>query len=111
MTVLIDLRKVVSETVSVDPLRFEVRVDGVETDLSKSLLVLLHTLMLHPHQVFTLEDLRQSLQHVSTAEDSTIRVMVYELRNRLGKKGRDLVGTIHGRGYKFTQDTKVFDRG
>jgi len=94
-------RRVVHDGLSIDPLRHEVRVDGVLVTFTATELRLLHWLATHPGRVFTREQLvSRVIGDGAVVIDRNIDVHVRAIRKKLGRT-RDLIATVRGVGYRF----------
>jgi DNA-binding response OmpR family regulator len=79
----------------------EVRVDGVEVELTQREFDLLEYLLRHAGQVVTRDQLLESVWGFrSPGETRTVEVHVAQLRKKLGHA--DLIRTVRGLGYKAT---------
>ena len=88
----------------VDPLRHEVRVDGLPVELTATEFRLLHLLASHPGRVFTRDQLLDRVIGERAAViQRNIDVHVRAIRKKLGNR-RDLVVTIRGVGYRFRDE-------
>lgn len=94
-------RRIEREGLIVDPLRHEVRVDGLPVEFTATEFRLLHLLASHPGRVFTREQLLDRvIGSRAVVIQRNIDVHVRAIRKKLGSQ-RDLVGTIRGVGYRF----------
>jgi two-component system, OmpR family, alkaline phosphatase synthesis response regulator PhoP len=90
-------------TLSIDPSRHEVRVDGRPMDLTRTEFTLLHFLARHPGWVFTRAQIIDSVKGADYAvTDRSVDVQIVGLRRKLGDSG-GLVETVHGVGYRFKE--------
>lgn len=88
-------------TLSLDPVRLEVQVDGVPVSLSRRELAVLQALLQRPGQVLTPGQLQDSVYGWSDGvESNAIAVHVHNLRKKLGN---DLIETIRGLGYRINK--------
>jgi DNA-binding response OmpR family regulator len=79
----------------------EVRVDGVEVQLTQREFELLEFLLRHAGQVVSRDQLLESVWgFISPGETRTVEVHVAQLRKKLGHPG--LIRTVRGVGYKAT---------
>ena len=99
-------QRVARDGVVIDPLRHEVKVDGVVTSFTATEFRLLHLLASHPGRVFTRDQLvSRVIGDGAVVIDRNIDVHVRAIRKKL-EHYRDLVMTIRGVGYRFRdQDT------
>jgi two-component system phosphate regulon response regulator PhoB len=98
----IDARAVLKvDTLSVNPLRREVRIEGVVTELSNTEFKLLHFLMQHPGVVFTRNQIVDGVHGDDyPVTDRSVDVQVVGLRKKLGECGA-FIETVRGVGYRF----------
>ena len=94
-------KRIEREGLVVDPLRHEVRVDGLPVDFTATEFRLLHRLASHPGRVFTREQLLDSvIGDRAVVIERNIDVHVRAIRKKLANQ-RNLVVTIRGVGYRF----------
>lgn len=88
--------------VVVDPVRHEVTIDDEPISVTVTELRILHLLMSQPGRVFTREQIAsRALDQVYHHTDRNIDVHIKTIRKKLGDH-RDLVETVRGVGYKFS---------
>ncbi|MBU1357272.1 MAG: response regulator [Gammaproteobacteria bacterium] len=77
----------------------EVQLHGVPVELSRRELALLRTLLQHPRQILTGDQLRDSLYGFDQdVESNAINVHIHHLRRKLGAS---IVETVRGQGYRL----------
>ena len=81
-----------------------VTIDDEPVMLSESQLALLSTLMRHPNQVLTREQLISLTFNEFYAFDRAIDSRIARLRKQIGRDGRQPIRTVYGAGYKFVVD-------
>ena len=87
------------ENVEIDPVKFEVKVDGRSVILAKKEFELLHLLASRPGRVFLRNEiLSQIWGNEVIVGDRTIDVHIRKVRQKLGL---DCIRTVKGVGYKF----------
>jgi two-component system alkaline phosphatase synthesis response regulator PhoP len=88
----------------IDPIKFEVSVNGTEIPLAKKEFELLYLLATRPGRVFLRNEI---LNHIWGTEvivgDRTIDVHIRKIRQKLGI---DCISTVKGVGYKFLMSSK-----
>jgi two-component system phosphate regulon response regulator PhoB len=88
---------------TIDPGRFEVRVDGKPADLTRTEFALLQFLSRHPGWVFTRSQIIDSIKGADyPATDRSVDVQIAGLRKKLKTAGQYIV-TVHGVGYRFSE--------
>ncbi|CAB3719347.1 MULTISPECIES: response regulator [Achromobacter] len=81
------------------PSRGEVLLDGARVTLQRRELALLTTLLQHPGQILTMDQLRDSLYGFDDrVESNAVNVHIHKLRRKLGA---DLIETVRGWGYRL----------
>jgi len=86
-------------TMEIDPVKFEVTIDGREVTLAKKEFELLHMLASKPGRVFLRNEiLNQVWGNEVIVGDRTIDVHIRKVRQKLGV---DCITTVKGVGYKF----------
>ncbi|AMG45754.1 response regulator [Achromobacter ruhlandii] len=81
------------------PSRGEVLLNGVRVTLLRRELALLQTLLQHPGQILTMDQLRDSLYGFDDrVESNAVNVHIHKLRRKLGA---DLIETVRGWGYRL----------
>lgn len=79
--------------------RGEVLLDGTRIALQRRELALLKTLLQHPGQILTMDQLRDSLYGFDDrVESNAVNVHIHKLRRKLGP---DLIETVRGWGYRL----------
>lgn len=79
--------------------RGEVLLDGNRITLQRRELTLLKTLLQHPGQILTMDQLRDSLYGFDDrVESNAVNVHIHKLRRKLGA---DLIETVRGWGYRL----------
>lgn len=79
--------------------RGEVLLDGKRIALQRRELTLLSTLLQHPGQILTMDQLRDSLYGFDDrVESNAVNVHIHKLRRKLGA---DLIETVRGWGYRL----------
>lgn len=79
--------------------RGEVLLDGKRITLQRRELTLLKTLLQHPGQILTMDQLRDSLYGFDDrVESNAVNVHIHKLRRKLGA---DLIETVRGWGYRL----------
>lgn len=79
--------------------RGEVLLDGVRVALQRRELALLKTLLQHPGQILTMDQLRDSLYGFDDrVESNAVNVHIHKLRRKLGA---GLIETVRGWGYRL----------
>lgn len=87
------------ENIEIDPVKFEVKVDGRSVILAKKEFELLHLLASRPGRVFLRNEiLSQIWGNEVIVGDRTIDVHIRKVRQKLGL---DCIRTVKGVGYKF----------
>jgi two-component system, OmpR family, alkaline phosphatase synthesis response regulator PhoP len=87
----------------IDPGRFEVRVDGISVDLTRTEFALLQFLSRRPGWVFTRSQIIDSIKGADyPVTDRSVDVQVVGLRKKLGSAGK-FIETVHGVGYRFME--------
>ncbi len=81
-----------------------VTIDDEPVVLSESQLALLSTLMRHPNQVLTREQLISLTFNEFYAFDRAIDSRIARLRKQISRDGRQPIQTVYGAGYKFVVD-------
>lgn len=82
-----------------------VTVDEEFVDLSQTQIALLSTLMRHPNQVLTRDQLISlTFNHGFHGFDRAIDSQVARLRRQINREGRQPIKTVYGAGYKFVVD-------
>lgn len=77
----------------------EVWLDGMRITLQRRELTLLKTLLQHPGQILTMDQLHDSLYGYSDrVESNAVNVHIHKLRRKLGA---DLIETVRGWGYRL----------
>jgi len=84
--------------ISINPERFSVALNGVETIIPKKEFELLTLLMSVPHKVFRREEILNDVWGDTFIGDRTIDVHIRKLREKFGV---DIIHTVKGVGYKF----------
>ncbi len=86
-----------------DPISYEVTLDGRAVELASAEFKLLRFFMAHPGRVFSRAQVLDQVwgDHVFI-EERTVDVHIRRLRQALGPKGEQLVETVRGAGYKLT---------
>jgi DNA-binding response OmpR family regulator len=88
---------------TIDPDKFSVRIDGEPITLTATEFKLLHFLASHPGRVFTRAQLLANvLEDEGFVIDRNIDVHIGVVRKKLGRY-RDLIETIRGVGYRFSE--------
>lgn len=85
-----------------DPISYEVTLDGRAVELASAEFKLLRFFMAHPGRVFSRAQVLDQVwgDHVFI-EERTVDVHIRRLRQALGPKGEALIETVRGAGYKF----------
>jgi len=85
-----------------DPLSYEVTLDGLAVDLAPTEFKLLRFFMAHPGRVFTRAQVLDQVwgDHVFI-EERTVDVHIRRLRQALGPEGEQMIETVRGAGYKL----------
>jgi two-component system, OmpR family, alkaline phosphatase synthesis response regulator PhoP len=87
----------------IDPGRFEVRVEGIAIDLTRTEFALLRFLSRHPGWVFTRSQIIDSIKGADyPVTDRSVDVQIVGLRKKLGSAGK-FIETVHGVGYRFME--------
>jgi two-component system response regulator QseB len=82
-----------------EPASGEVRLRGRPVELARRELALLRTLLQHPRQILSADQLRDSLYgFAQEVESNAINVHIHHLRRKLGA---DIVQTVRGQGYRL----------
>ena len=86
-----------------DPISYEVTLDGRAVELASAEFKLLRFFMAHPGRVFGRAQVLDQVwgDHVFI-EERTVDVHIRRLRQALGPKGEALIETVRGAGYKLT---------
>lgn len=85
--------------VSFEPTTGEVRVRGEPVELARREMALLRTLLQHPRQILSADQLRDSLYGFAQEVGSNaVNVHIHHLRRKLGP---DIVETVRGLGYRL----------
>jgi len=93
--------RVVHDKVSIDAVKYEVRIDGTPVNFTLTEFRILHLLALRPGRVFTRDVLLNSvIGDDAIVVDRNIDVHIRAVRKKLGKY-RDFIETIRGVGYRF----------
>ena len=85
-----------------DPISYEVTLDGRAVELASAEFKLLRFFMAHPGRVFSRAQVLDQVwgDHVFI-EERTVDVHIRRLRQALGPKGEQLLETVRGAGYKL----------
>ncbi len=85
-----------------DPISYEVRLDGHPVELAPTEFKLLRFFMAHPGRVFSRAQVLDQVwgDHVFI-EERTVDVHIRRLRQALGPQGEQLIETVRGAGYKL----------
>ncbi|MBV6476124.1 MAG: phosphate regulon transcriptional regulator PhoB [Rhodocyclaceae bacterium] len=85
-----------------DPVSYEVRLDGIPVELAPTEFKLLRFFMAHPGRVFSRPQVLDQVwgDHVFI-EERTVDVHIRRLRQALGPQGEQLIETVRGAGYKL----------
>jgi two-component system phosphate regulon response regulator PhoB len=85
-----------------DPISYEVRLDGHPVELAPTEFKLLRFFMAHPGRVFSRTQVLDQVwgDHVFI-EERTVDVHIRRLRQALGPQGEQLIETVRGAGYKL----------
>lgn len=91
---------------AIDMITHKVTRDGEEIYLQKMEFALLHFLMRHPRQVFSVDTLLDRVWKSETERsDKTMRALVKRLRDKIDSEGKpSLIKNVHGVGYKFDSE-------
>ncbi len=94
--------RLVAGPLSLDPISYEVTLDGRAVELASAEFKLLRFFMAHPGRVFSRAQLLDQVwgDHVFI-EERTVDVHIRRLRQALGPKGEQLIETVRGAGYKL----------
>ncbi|CAB3647066.1 response regulator [Achromobacter pulmonis] len=85
------------------PSRGEVLLDGARITLQRRELALLQTLLQHPGQILTMDQLHDSLYGFDDrVESNAVNVHIHKLRRKFGA---DLIETVRGWGYRLGAPT------
>ncbi|MBN2029062.1 response regulator [bacterium] len=88
---------------SLDPIRFEVRVDESPVELTATEFHTLHYLMQHPGWVFTRSQIIDSIKGTDyPVTDRSVDVQIVGLRKKLKSAGK-YIETVRGIGYRFKE--------
>lgn len=82
------------------PAEWQVTVNGIEVNLTRTEFMLLRELMQADGRVLSRDDLLQLVWGASGVIDRTVDVHLSRARNKLGRAGGCLV-TVHGVGYRM----------
>lgn len=95
------------EGLRLDPLAHRVSVDGHSIELGPTEFQLLHFLMSHPDRVYSRTQLLDQVWGINAAvEERTVDVYMRRLRKALEPYQREnLLQTVRGTGYRFSQTT------
>ncbi len=89
-----------NEAVSLEPNNQVLSIGQTSHQLTATEFQLLHTLFLHPQQVFSKQILLQKISdHTEEKEENLIEVYIRRLRKYLGKEA---IKTLRGQGYRLT---------
>jgi len=95
--------KIEIHDLSLDPKRFEARVDGKPVELTATEFALLHLLARHPGWVFTRAQIIDAVKGSDyPVTDRSVDVQIVGLRKKLKSAG-GLIQTVHGIGYRFME--------
>jgi two-component system alkaline phosphatase synthesis response regulator PhoP len=95
--------KLVVNNIELDPVRFEVKVDGNLVDLTATEYHILHYLLQHPGWVFTRAQIIDAVKGTDyPVTDRSVDVQIVGLRKKLGKSG-EYIQTVRGVGYRFLE--------
>lgn len=98
--------RIVRGGVTIDPSRHEVTVDDVPVTFTATEFRLLHFLASHPGIVFTRDHLlSRAIGEDAVVIDRNIDVHIRSIRKKMGPH-RDLIETIRGVGYRFSDDRR-----
>ena len=79
-----------------------VTIDGEPVSLSRRQIAVLATLMRHPNQVLTRDQIIElTFDHEFHGFDRAIDSQITRLRKQIGRDGRQPIQTVYGAGYKF----------
>lgn len=91
------------QSITVDPTRFEVQVDGESISLTATEFHILHHLVQHPGWVFTRSQIIDSVKGTDyPVTDRSVDVQIVGLRKKLKSAGH-LIETVRGIGYRFKE--------
>ncbi|HQH29071.1 MAG TPA: response regulator transcription factor, partial [Oligoflexia bacterium] len=101
---LVDEKSVVSANgLTIDPLRFEVRVEGQTITLTVTEFKILHFLARHPGWVFTRYQIVDAVKGEDyPVTDRAVDVQIVGLRKKLGEFA-NAIETVRGVGYRFRE--------
>lgn len=93
----------VAGSLHLDPISYEVTLEGHPVDLAPTEFKLLRFFMAHPGRVFTRPQVLDQVwgDHVFI-EERTVDVHIRRLRQALGPQGEQLIETVRGAGYKLS---------
>jgi len=95
--------KIDIHNLSLDPKRFETRVDGKSVELTATEFALLHLLARHPGWVFTRAQIIDAVKGSDyPVTDRSVDVQIVGMRKKLKTAG-GLIQTVHGIGYRFME--------
>ena len=93
------------ERIKIFPKAMEIEVEGDPVDLTITEFKILYTLLKHPNQVLTRNQLAdRALGLEFTGFDRTIDAHIKNIRNKLSLKKGEYIITVYGKGYKFAGD-------
>ncbi|MBI4988478.1 MAG: phosphate regulon transcriptional regulator PhoB [Rhodocyclales bacterium] len=94
--------KLTAGPLSLDPISYEVTLDGRAVELASAEFKLLRFFMAHPGRVFSRAQVLDQVwgDHVFI-EERTVDVHIRRLRQALGAQGEQLIETVRGAGYKL----------
>lgn len=95
--------KVSIYNIEIDPIRFEVKVDGDTIDLTATEFHILYYLSQHPGWVFTRAQIIDAVKGTDyPVTDRSVDVQIVGLRKKLKSAG-NLIKTVRGVGYRFME--------
>ncbi|MCA9519940.1 MAG: response regulator transcription factor [Myxococcales bacterium] len=98
-----DKKVLARHSLVVDPVRFEVRVDGEAIELTATEFGILHFLARRPGWVFTRDRIISGVKGDNyNITERTVDVQIAGIRKKLGRAGR-LIETVRGVGYRFKE--------
>jgi two-component system alkaline phosphatase synthesis response regulator PhoP len=95
-------RRIERNGLVIDPSKYKVTVDGVETTLTLTEFKLLSTLAANPGRVYTRHRLLERIQGDAFIDERNIDVHVRSIRKKLGSSSA-LIVTVRGVGYRFQE--------
>ena len=89
------------KNIEFNPVTYQVKVNGMPVNLSKSELILLEALLTHSNQILSAQQLQDRLYGwTEGVESNAVAVHMHNLRKKLGN---NLIETVRGLGYRLSK--------